>query len=105
MTRRKVIFPPADFWTNPPKENQVTTNGPSETAVIVALTRDFRITHHLTDSGNDLIGICVEDEQIGELALMLTKEQAQRVATRLTALLCALPEVREAKKRQQGEEQ
>jgi len=26
MNTRKVIFPPADYWTNPPKENQVTTS-------------------------------------------------------------------------------
>lgn len=102
---RRVIFLPPDYWNNPPpKENEMTTNGPSDNAVIVAMTSDFQITYHLTDSGDDLIGICVEDEQIGEFAMMLTKEQAQKVATRLTALLCTLPEVRAAKKRQQGEQ-
>lgn len=30
MTRRRVIFPPTDYWTNPPKENTVTTLRPAD---------------------------------------------------------------------------
>ncbi len=29
MSRRKVIFPPADYWTNPPKENNNMTEEPT----------------------------------------------------------------------------
>lgn len=80
-------------------------NPPSDDTVIVAMARDFQVAHHINESGHDLIGICIEDEQIGEFAMMLTKEQAQKVATRLTALLCALPEVRAAKERNNKGEQ
>lgn len=76
---------------------------PSDDTVIVAIARDFQVTHHLSDSGADIIGIYVEDEQIGEFCLTLSVNQAQRVATRLTALLCALPEVRAAKERNNKE--
>ena len=76
---------------------------PSDNTVIVAMAHDFQVTHSLTDSGADIVGIYVEDEQIGEFCLALSVEQAQKVATRLTALLCTLPEVRAAKERKNKE--
>lgn len=76
---------------------------PSDNTVIVAMARGFQVTHNLTASGDDIIGIYVEDDQIGEFCLALTVDQAQKVATRLTALLCALPEVRAAKERKHKE--
>ena len=69
---------------------------PSNNTVIVASARDATCTYHLTDSGDDLLGIYVVDEQIGEFCTVLTVEQAKRVCMRLTALLCALPDVRAA---------
>ncbi|AKN15686.1 hypothetical protein MHAE_08488 [Mycobacterium haemophilum DSM 44634] len=100
----RVIFPDPEIWTTTRKDTSMTTNVPSDNAAIVAMARDFQVTYHLTDSGDDLIGVCVEDDEIGEFAMMLTKEQAQKVATRLTALLCALPEVRAAKQRRENRE-
>lgn len=69
---------------------------PSEKTVIVTATREVQVMHHLTDSGDDLLGIFCEDETIGEFYMALSVEQAKRVAMRMTALLCALPEVRAA---------
>lgn len=79
---------------------------PSDKTVIVAAARDVTCTYHLSHSGDDLLGIYCEDEQIGEFAMVLSVEQAKKVTMRLTALLCSLPEVRAAhqkKENNQGE--
>ena len=48
MTKRRVIFPPADFWTDPPKENPMSqrlTNQQLDAALAALAMVDAQLDH------------------------------------------------------------
>lgn len=98
MTHRRVIFLPADYFTNPPKERiqpviDFEMNIDPNAQIISPSTEpDFIYTS--PKPGLEGIGIVINDRRLGPFAVMLSPAQAKFVVDQVAEMLNSLDTIR-----------
>lgn len=99
---RRVIFPPPDYWTNPPKETTVpdieVTPNPDlnidpESKLLMA-SDEPQFIYTSPRPGLEALGIVINDHRHGSHTVLLTPAQATFIVHQLTEGLAALDTIR-----------